>query len=127
MGVDLPTILGAWANGLLRILVKELVSLINFTTMTKISLEYNYVFNSLRCNETTLIERGWQVVDYCDKNLADSFVQKMNSIIESDSLLSFKNIDTLKFYLRDHVRQFLVDKKIKEYSAQDKKINVLFI
>ncbi|MBL7860544.1 MAG: hypothetical protein JNJ65_05230 [Cyclobacteriaceae bacterium] len=117
----------ALVNGLFRILVKELVSLTNLTAMTKVSLEYHYDLNSLRTNETTVIEEGWRVVDYCDKDLADSFVQKMNSVLESDPLLSFKNIDNLKFLLKDHMGQFLVVEKKKENSTTDKNSKILYI
>jgi hypothetical protein len=93
--------------------------------MIRVSLEYNYDKNSLRANEATASEGGWQIVDYCDQDFAHSFVQKMNSVLESDPLLRFKNIESLKFLLKDHLGQFLADKKSKEYAATSKNIIVL--
>lgn len=94
--------------------------------MTKVSLEYNHDRNSLRANETIASEDGWQLVDYCDKDLADSFIEKMNSVKESDPLLRFKNMYNLRFLLKDHTGQFFADKKRKEYAAAGKNIKVLY-
>lgn len=95
--------------------------------MTKVNLEYNYDKNSLRTNEAGTSENGWQIIDYCDKDLADSFIEKMISVFESDQLLRFKNTDNLRSLLKDHAGQFLADKKRKEYAATGKNIKVLYV
>jgi hypothetical protein len=95
--------------------------------MTKVNLEYSYNKNSFRTNEISISEEGWQIIDWCDKDLADSFIEKMISVFESDRLLRFKNIDNLRFLLKDHVGQFLADKKRKEYAAAGKNIKVDYI
>ncbi len=83
--------------------------------------------NSFRTNEVSTSEDGWQIIDYCDKDLADSFIEKMISVLESDRILRFKNMDNLRLLLKDHMGQFLADKKRKEYAATGKNIKVLYV
>lgn len=104
-----------------------MVSLTNFTVMIKVSLEYNYDKNSWRNSETPNSEDGWKIIDYCDKDLADSFIEKMNSVSKSEPLLRFKNIDSLRLLFKDHRGQFLAEKKSKQYGADGKNIDVEYI
>lgn len=94
--------------------------------MEKVNLEYSYDGNVLRTNKTIGSEDGWQMVDYCDKDMADSFIDKMNSVKESEPLLRFKNIGNLKLLLKNHIGAFLADKKRKEYAAKGKNVKVFY-